>query len=173
MDYVIGGMDPNFRVTLYHALRALDEAGMKPGITSAFRDDYRQSIATGEKAQNERSFHGGSIRGGYGHGSAADIVSVRGETRADRQASTDIMWKWIDTHEKELGIARIYLDHDPPHVGAIDGEEYYLKRIEPKLQAEDNPKKHPQVAHNDHSASKHTKATKPSRAQSKAQSHST
>jgi hypothetical protein len=173
MDYVIGGMDPNFRVTLYHALHALDEAGMKPGITSAFRDDYRQSIATGEKAQTERSFHGGSFRGGYGHGTAADIVSVKGETRTDRQASTDIMWKWIDTHEKELGIARIYLDHDPPHVGAVDGEEYFIKRIEPKLQVEENPKKHAQVAHNDRSAAKHTKGAKPSRAQSKAQSHST
>jgi hypothetical protein len=26
MDYVIGGMDPSFRVTLHHALRALDDA---------------------------------------------------------------------------------------------------------------------------------------------------
>jgi hypothetical protein len=26
MDYVIGGMDSSFRVTLYHALRALDDA---------------------------------------------------------------------------------------------------------------------------------------------------
>src|SRR5215813_9430522 len=34
-NYVIGGMDPNFRVTLYHALRALDDAGLKPGITCA------------------------------------------------------------------------------------------------------------------------------------------
>jgi uncharacterized protein (UPF0216 family) len=175
MDYVIGGMDPNFRVALYHALRALDEAGMMPGITSAFRDDYRQSIATGEKAQNDRSFHGGSFRGGYGHGAAADIVSVKGATRADRQVSSDQMWKWIDTHEKELGIARPYLDRDPPHVGATDGEEYFIKRIEPKqLATESNAKKHQQVVlHNDHSTSKRAKGAKPSRAQSKLQSHST
>jgi hypothetical protein len=51
-DYVIGGMDPNFRVTLYHALRALDDAGLMPGITCAFRDDYRQTIASGLKAQS-------------------------------------------------------------------------------------------------------------------------
>jgi hypothetical protein len=38
-DYVIGGMDPGFRRTLYHALRALDDAGLKPGIMCAFRDD--------------------------------------------------------------------------------------------------------------------------------------
>src|SRR5262249_47723624 len=43
MDYVIGGMDRSFKLKLYHALRALDEAGFSPGITSAFRDDYRQS----------------------------------------------------------------------------------------------------------------------------------
>src|SRR5260370_39877058 len=76
-DYVIGGMDPNFRVTLYHALRALDGAGLMPGITCAFRDDYRQTIASGLKAQRDMSYHGGSFRGGYGHGLAADIVSVK------------------------------------------------------------------------------------------------
>jgi hypothetical protein len=79
--YVIGGMDPFFRVTLYRALRTLDLAGFRPGILCGFRDDYRQSITTGRmKAQNERSFHGGSLRGGYGYGLAADIVSVRGGT---------------------------------------------------------------------------------------------
>jgi hypothetical protein len=36
MDYVIGGMDPSFRVTLYHALRALDDAGLMPGIRAHF-----------------------------------------------------------------------------------------------------------------------------------------
>ena len=63
-DYVIGGMDPNFRVTLYHALRALDDAGLMPGITCAFRDDYRQTIASSLKAQSDKSYHGGSFRGG-------------------------------------------------------------------------------------------------------------
>ena len=41
-DYVIGGMDRGFKRKLYHALRAMDDAGFSPGITSAFRDDYRQ-----------------------------------------------------------------------------------------------------------------------------------
>src|SRR6266446_2096178 len=62
MDYMIGRMDPSFRATLYHALRALDDAGLMPGITSAFRDDYRQAIAAGLKAQSDRSYHGGSFR---------------------------------------------------------------------------------------------------------------
>ena len=62
MDYVIGGMDRSFKLKLYHALRALDEAGLSPGITSAFRDDYRQSLTTGLKAASDRSYHGGSRR---------------------------------------------------------------------------------------------------------------
>ena len=48
-DYVIGGMDRRFKLKLYHALRAMDDAGLMPGITSAFRDDYRQSIASGNE----------------------------------------------------------------------------------------------------------------------------
>jgi hypothetical protein len=50
MEYVIGGVDRSFKLKLYHALRALDDAGLSPGITSAFRDDYRQSLASGLKA---------------------------------------------------------------------------------------------------------------------------
>ncbi len=133
-DFVIGGMDPGFRVTLYHALRVLEDAGLMPGITSAFRDNYRQTIASGQKAQTDRSFHGGSFRGGYGHGQAADVVSIKGETRAERLASSDQLWKWIDTHEKELGIGRPYLDRDAPHVAPVEGREYFAHRIEPKIQ---------------------------------------
>ncbi len=142
VEYVIGGMDASFRVTLYHALRALDDAGLMPGITSAFRDDYRQTIASGQKAQSDRSYHGGSFRGGYGHGLAADIVSVKGETRAERWVSSEQLWKWVDTHEKELGIGRPYLDRDAPHVGPIDGREYAVHRVEPRTQhAESKVKK--------------------------------
>ena len=83
-DYVIGGMDWSFKLKLYRALRAMDDAGLAPGITSAFRDNYRQSLASGKKAAADSSYHGGSRRGGYGHGLAADLVSVKGETRAER-----------------------------------------------------------------------------------------
>jgi hypothetical protein len=124
MDYVIGGMDRSFMLKLFHALHAAEEAGLSPGITSAFRDDYRQSIASGLKAATDRSYHGGSFRGGYGHGLAADIVSVKGSTRAERWTSTETLWKWIDAHGKEFGIGRPYLDRDPPHVAPIDGKEY-------------------------------------------------
>jgi len=78
MTYVIGGMDRDFRLKLYYTLRAAEAAGLSPGITSAFRDDYRQSIASGLKAATNRSYHGGSLRGGYGHGLAADVVSLKG-----------------------------------------------------------------------------------------------
>ena len=124
MDYVIGGMDRSFRLKLFHALHAAEEAGLSPGITSAFRDDYRQSIASGLKAATDRSYHGGSFRGGYGHGLAADVVSVNGATRAQRWTSTESLWKWIDAHGKEFGIGRPYLDRDPPHLAPIDGKEY-------------------------------------------------
>ena len=133
-DYVIGGMDARFKVKLFRALRAMDDAGLAPGITSAFRDDYRQSIASGLKAASDRSYHGGSFRGGYGHGLAADIVSVKGETRGQRWISTEILWKWIDAHGEEYGVGRPYLDRDPPHVGPIDGKEYADKRRGGKAQ---------------------------------------
>ena len=97
-DYVIGGMDPGFKLTLYRALRMMDDAGLMPGITSAFRDDYRQSIATGNKASDDSSYHGGSRRGGYGHGLAADLVSVKGDTRDERYAASEALWAWIDAH---------------------------------------------------------------------------
>src|SRR5262249_44740407 len=49
-QYVIGGMDRGFKLRLYRLFRALDDAGLAPGMTSGFRDDYRQSIASGHKA---------------------------------------------------------------------------------------------------------------------------
>ncbi len=124
LDYVFGGVDQSFRRRLFYMLHAAEAAGLSPGITSAFRDDYRQSIASGLKAADNRSYHGGSLRGGYGHGLAADLVSVKGETRAQRQTSSEALWKWIDAHGKDYGIGRPYLDHDPPHVAPIDGAEY-------------------------------------------------
>jgi hypothetical protein len=127
-QYVIGGMDRGFKVRLYNLFRALDDAGLAPGMTSGFRDDYRQSIASGNKAEINRSYHGGSLRGGYGHGLAADVVSIKGETRSERCSSSERMWKWIDTHGKEFGIGRPYLDKDPPHIAPIDGKEYADKR---------------------------------------------
>ena len=87
-DYVIGGMDRGFKLKLYRALRAMDDAGLMPGITSAFRDDYRQAIAAGNKAASDSSYHGGSRRGGYGHG-----LAVRSRERQGRNPYAAIRFK--------------------------------------------------------------------------------
>lgn len=128
IDYVIGGMEKSFKFKLFYMLQAAENAGLQPGITSAFRDDYRQSIASGLKAASDRSYHGGSTRGGYGHGLAADIVSVNGASRAKRWVSTEALWKWVDANGKQYGIGRPYLGRDPPHVGPTDGQEYVSRR---------------------------------------------
>ena len=127
-DYVIGGVDRDFKLRLFSMLHAADQAGLAPGITSGFRDDYRQSIASGLKAASNRSFHGGSLRGGYGHGLAADIVSTKGATRAERLTNSNVLWKWVDDHGSEFGIGRPYLGRDPPHVAPNDGEEFARHR---------------------------------------------
>jgi hypothetical protein len=124
LEYVVGGMDHDFRVRLYLLFRAMDDAGLAPGMTSGFRDNYRQSIASGNKAATDSSYHGGTRRGGFGHGLAADLVSVKGETHSERWRSSEMLWKWIDEHGKEFGIGRPYLDKDAPHVGPINGKEY-------------------------------------------------
>ena len=150
MDYVIGGMDRKFKLKLFHTLHAAEQAGLQPGITSAFRDDYRQGIASGLKAATDRSYHGGSTRGGYGRGLAADIVSVKGNSRAQRWVTTEKLWKWIDANGKDYGIGRPYLDRDPPHVAPTDGQEYVSRRGGAKTQeAEAKPAKSTRVAMRD------------------------
>jgi len=150
MDYVIGGMDRKFKLKLFHTLHAAEQAGLQPGITSAFRDDYRQGIASGLKAATDRSYHGGSTRGGYGRGLAADIVSVKGNSRAQRWVTTEKLWKWIDANGKGYGIGRPYLDRDPPHVAPTDGQEYVSRRGGAKTQeAEAKPTKSTRVAMRD------------------------
>jgi hypothetical protein len=164
VDYVIGGMDRSFKLKLFQMLRAAEQAGLSPGITSAFRDDYRQSIASGLKAATDRSYHGGSFRGGYGHGLAADVVSVKGATKAERWSSTETFWKWIDAHGQEFGIARPYLDRDPPHLAPIDGKEYADHHRGSKAQhAGSDIKKRTRLAREDHSAAKRSKTARSSK----------
>jgi hypothetical protein len=165
MDYVIGGMDRSFKLKLFYTLHAAEQAGLSPGITSAFRDDYRQSIASGLKAATDRSYHGGSSHGGYGHGLAADVVSVKGATEAQRWISNESLWKWIDAHGKEFGIGRPYLDRDPPHLAPIDGQEYAAHHGGTKAQhAESNLKKRNRLAvRDDYSAAKRTRNARSSK----------
>ena len=98
-DYVIRGMDPDFRELLYRAGLAIDAAGIGWTIRSAFRDDYRQGLASGYKARIDNSLHGGSAAtGGYGHGCAVDI--------ADPDSKSDTLWKWLDANGAQLGLQR-------------------------------------------------------------------
>jgi hypothetical protein len=163
MDYVIGGMDRSFKLRLFHTLHAAEAAGLSPGITSAFRDDYRQSIASGLKAASNRSYHGGSFRGGYGHGLAADIVSVQGGDRDQRWASSERLWKWVDAHGKAFGIGRPYLDRDPPHVAPIDGQEYAAHNGGSRHAGSDLKKVKHLAARDHHSPVKRPKAAASSR----------
>src|SRR5580704_13481191 len=90
-EYVIDGMDPDFRELLFHAGQAMDAAGINWTILSAFRDDYRQSLARGYKAHDNNSFHGGSAAtGGYGHGCAVDLGSTDGDL------FNSIVWNWLE-----------------------------------------------------------------------------
>ncbi len=153
MDYVIGGMDREFKLRLFQALRAAEKADLSPGITSGFRDDYRQSIASGLKAASNKSYHGGSLRGGYGHGLAVDVVSVKGATQAERWAATESLWKWIDANETEFGIGRPYLRKDPAHLTPIDGEEYITRRgTKPQLARSGMKTPNQLTVRNDHKA---------------------
>ena len=107
--YVITGMDPDFREQLYHAGHAMDAAGIRWSILSGFRDDYRQTIASGLKASASNSLHGGKARtGGYGHGQAIDITSAEGNASE--------VWRWIDAHGGKFGLHRPMPDDDPAHV---------------------------------------------------------
>ncbi|MGY4476682.1 peptidase M15 [Bradyrhizobium sp. USDA 3364] len=165
MDYVMGGVDRSFKLKLFRALLAAEQAGLSPGITSAFRDDYRQSIASGLKAASNKSYHGGSFRGGYGHGLAADIVSIDGATRDDRWRSSERLWKWVDAHGKEFGVARPYLDFDPPHLAPIDGKEYASHRggVKTRQAALDAKTRSRRAAPDNRAAAKRAKTAKSSK----------
>ena len=117
------------------------------------------------KAATDRSYHGGSAHGGYGHGLAADLVSVKGATRAERCASSDLLWKWIDAHGKEFGVGRPYLDRDPPHVGPIDGKEYaaHQHKDTAKRAGLERKKRHRLAARDEHGSAKRAKIARPSR----------
>jgi hypothetical protein len=111
-EYVIGGMDPDFREILFNLGHAMDAAGIDWTILSAFRDDYRQGLAAGFKAHRGYSFHGGSIAtGGYRHGCAADL-----EATDASDGSNNAVWKWLDQHGERFGIHRPMRKIDPAHI---------------------------------------------------------
>ena len=116
-QYVIGGMDPDFRELLYSIGHAMDADGISWTILSGFRDDYRQGLASGYKAHIGNSFHGGSrATGGYGHGCAADIEASNGEG-----ASNNAVWRWVDQHGEKFGVFRPMKQIDPAHIQPFGG----------------------------------------------------
>jgi hypothetical protein len=110
-DYVIRGMEPDFREQLYHAGHAMDARGIRWSMLSAFRDDYRQALAAGFKARPGNSLHGGSRAvGGYGHGRAIDVKNAEGDD--------ETVWRWFDAYGAKYGLRRPMPGYDPAHIQA-------------------------------------------------------
>ena len=89
-------------------------------------------------------------------------MSVNGATRAQRWASTEALWKWVDANGKQFGIGRPYLAFDPPHVGPIDGPEYVSRRGGTKVAVADVKKRQKHVAQAKPAAAKRTVAARSS-----------
>jgi len=123
--FVIGGVEAKFKRALYCMFRAMEANGIKAGITSAFRNNFRQFIAGGQRNAPGETYHGGDkVTLGYGYGIAVDIVSLHGSTRAEQLASNPVVWKWIDRNGELFGVGRPYLDRDAPHVTPRTSPEY-------------------------------------------------
>jgi hypothetical protein len=114
-DYAINGMHSDLRESLYALGHHADEAGIKWSFLSAFRDDYRQGIASGFKASSCGSLHGGSCRTlGWGDGRAADLwISDRNGYPAESASS---LLELIDRLGPSLGLFRPMPGIDPSHV---------------------------------------------------------
>jgi hypothetical protein len=109
-DYVIAGMEPDFRELLYQMGKAMDAADIPWSICSGFRDDYRQKIADGFKARVGNSLHGGSrATCGHGCGRAADLCATGDE-------AWSAMVRFIDKRGREFGLFRPMPGADPYHV---------------------------------------------------------
>lgn len=106
--YAIGGMAPELKTRLVTFGKAADAQGLQWSIFSAFRDDYRQSIASGIKARTGNSRHGNSrATRGYGDGRAIDIAAV---------GPIKPILALIDKIGRDLGLTRPHKGFDPNHV---------------------------------------------------------
>jgi hypothetical protein len=131
-DYVIVGMDRDFRELLYRAGLAMDAAGFRWTILSGFRDDYRQGLASGYKAIIGDSLHGGSVTtGGYGHGCAVDIRDAGGDPQMLRA--------WIDANSAALNLERPLPRIDPGHIQARGAWHEVAAALRHDRLAADNP----------------------------------
>ncbi len=126
-QFVVGGLNKKFTRTMANLLRGALAAGFDPGVTSCFRDNYRQALITrGTRSVSHLSFHGGSARGGYGHGKACDVVHIAKNAK-ERHALNLKLWVWIETHGHEYGVGLPYGRFDGGHVAPLNGAEYAAK----------------------------------------------
>jgi hypothetical protein len=106
--YVVGGMAPELKERLLAFGKAADGKGLRWSMLAGFRDDYRQSIASGFKARTGYSQHGGSkVTRGYGDGRAIDITAV---------GPVGPVLALLDSLGGKLGLTRPMKGSDPNHV---------------------------------------------------------
>lgn len=114
-EYSINGMHRDLREILYHFGKTADGKGVKWSFLSAFRDDYRQKIATGFKAGPCGSWHGGSCRTrGYGDGRAADVWV--GDEDGRPGGPVGPLFSLLDKIGRKLGLSRPMPGNDPAHI---------------------------------------------------------
>jgi hypothetical protein len=123
-QYAIEGMEWPLRLRLYNLIRYFDQRGVVVGITTGYRDDYRQAIACGRnKNKPGNSFHGGSLVGGWGKGQAVDLVAIA-PTREEQLRKSVELWAAIDKVGKSFGLGRPFGSHDAPHVAPLESREF-------------------------------------------------
>lgn len=117
-QYVIGGMSKRLKKALAAAGRAMDKAGIRWSMLSAFRDDYRQAIAEGVKAATGFSLHGGSKRTcGYGCGQAVDVTIENANLdKGDFEKAAG----WLARYGGRYGLRRPMPGYDPAHIQLVD-----------------------------------------------------
>jgi hypothetical protein len=114
-DYAINGMHQDLREALYVLGQSADAAGINWSLLSGFRDNFRQRIASGFKASDCKSWHGGSCRTqGWGDGRAADLWVADQNGYPVRDASA--LLALVDQMAPALGLSRPMPGADPPHV---------------------------------------------------------
>jgi hypothetical protein len=125
-QYVVEGMHPKLRHALAALGREADAREIPWSILSGFRDDYRQGIASGFKAADCSSLHGGSCRtNGYGDGRAADLWTTVGQP--------DALFKLVDTFGSKLGLYRPMQGSDPAHIQIDVGGPVPVARVGRKV----------------------------------------
>ena len=88
----------------------MDAAGLKWSILSAFRDDYRQRIASGIKAGASNSLHGGMRARPAATALAAPSMSPMPMATCTRSGD------WLDANGAKYGLHRPMPGYDPAHI---------------------------------------------------------